>query len=400
MRNPFTPSFGVSPPLLVGRDEILDRFREALEDGPGSPGRATVYTGARGTGKTVMLNAVEDIAREQGWLVIAETATPGFVQRLVEQHLPRLLRDHDPKATKSKMKGVTAPIVGGGATWDTTEAHNSIAGLRNQMTLLLDLLGERDTGLLLTLDEIHHKHRDELRELATTLQHLLREERNVAFVGAGLPAAVSEVLSDDVLTFLRRADRYHLGPVPHGEVAAAIATPITASERSIDSALSRRAAEATAGYPFLIQLVGYNVWRLHPDRAVVSVDDVERGILAAQRRLGSLVLAPSLADLSDVDRTFLLAMAQDDGPSRMSDLAGRLNVDSNYAGQYRLRLLAAELIESAGHGKVTFAMPYLRDYLREHGALEAQRGLGLTLPQVELPPAPPEHLPGGRESGY
>ena len=115
MRNPFTPSLGVSPPLLVGRDEILDRFREALEDGPGSPGRATVYTGARGTGKTVVLNAVEDIAREQGWLVVSETATPGFVQRLVEQHLPNLLRDHDPKATKSKAKEIFCLSIP--ATW-------------------------------------------------------------------------------------------------------------------------------------------------------------------------------------------------------------------------------------------------------------------------------------------
>ena len=59
MQNPFTPSFGVSPPLLIGRDDVLARFGEALEDGPGSPGRATLYTGARGTGRTVLLNAVE-----------------------------------------------------------------------------------------------------------------------------------------------------------------------------------------------------------------------------------------------------------------------------------------------------------------------------------------------------
>jgi len=388
MRNPFTPSFGVSPPLLVGRDDVLDRFREALEDGPGSPGRATVYTGARGTGKTVMLNAVEDIAREAGWLVISETASPGFVQRLVTEHLPTLLSDHDPSATKSKMKGVTAPVVGGSATWDTTDVHTAAAGLRNQMTLLCDLLAKHDTGLLVTLDELHREQPDELRELATTLQHLMREERSVAFVGAGLPAAVSEVLSDDVLTFLRRADRYHLGPVPLTEVAKAIATPIKESRRTISEQLSNRAAAATAGYPFLIQLVGYDVWRLNPKVKDVSAADVETGITAAERRLGSLVVEPSLADLSDVDRTFLLAMAQDDGPSKMIDVARRLNVDGNYASQYRLRLLATELIESVGHGMVDFALPYVRVYLREHGSLDAQRGLSPAPRQANLPPGP------------
>ena len=81
--NPFRPSFGNSPPVLAGRDELIEQFAEALDNGPGAPGRATLYTGARGTGKTVMLNEVADIARQRGWLVIEETASPGVVTRLV-----------------------------------------------------------------------------------------------------------------------------------------------------------------------------------------------------------------------------------------------------------------------------------------------------------------------------
>lgn len=32
-RNPFKPSFGTSPPVLAGRNDILERFTEALEEG-------------------------------------------------------------------------------------------------------------------------------------------------------------------------------------------------------------------------------------------------------------------------------------------------------------------------------------------------------------------------------
>lgn len=39
VRNPFHPSFGVSPPLLGFRDKLTDDFVEALLDGPGSAGR-------------------------------------------------------------------------------------------------------------------------------------------------------------------------------------------------------------------------------------------------------------------------------------------------------------------------------------------------------------------------
>ncbi len=43
---------------------------------------------------------------------------------------------------------------------------------------------------------------------------------------------------------------------------------------------------------------------------------------------------------------------------------------SKYAGQYRLRLIAAELTEPTHHGYVDFAVPYLREYLREHAAAD------------------------------
>jgi hypothetical protein len=68
-------------------------------------------------------------------------------------------------------------------------------------------------------------------------------------------------------------------------------------------------------------------------------------------------------------------MAVDSGPSRMADLAERLQVDKYYASQYRLRLLDSELIAPAGHGHVDFALPYLREYLHEHAASFVGRGL-------------------------
>jgi hypothetical protein len=37
--NPFKPTAGANPPLLVGRDELIDEFAESIEDGPGAPMR-------------------------------------------------------------------------------------------------------------------------------------------------------------------------------------------------------------------------------------------------------------------------------------------------------------------------------------------------------------------------
>lgn len=368
MANPFTASFGVSPPLLVGRDAALDEFVEALEDGPGAAGRATLYTGARGSGKTVMLNAVEDRARERGWLVISETAAPGFVERITGQHLPRLLREFDPQAVGRRLSSVTAPLNVGAVGWETIERHVVKAGLRNQLELLTDLLHQGQTGVLITLDEIHHNQFAELRELAITIQHAFREGREVAFVGAGLASSVSDVVSDDVLTFLRRADRHSLGPVARIDVERGFREPIEAARRTVSEEALAVMVDGAGGYPFMLQLVGTQTWRLHPDDPEITVDDAHQGVARARRRLGALVHEPALANATDTGRDFLRAMAQDGGPSKMADIRARLNVSDNYASQYRLRLIAAELIEPVRHGYVDFTLPYMREHLREHSS--------------------------------
>ena len=50
-------------------------------------------------------------------------------------------------------------------------------------------------------------------------------------------------------------------------------------------------------------------------------------------------------------------------PPKMAEIQQRLGVDVNDASQYRLRLIAAELIQSTRRGYVDFALPYLRQYL-------------------------------------
>jgi hypothetical protein len=221
---------------------------------------------------------------------------------------------------------------------------------------------------LITLDELHHPQIAELREFGTVVQHAFREGRQLAFVGAALPAAIHDVLSDEVLTFMRRADRHHLGVVAEDAVREAIAQPLAERGRAIAPDALHAIVLATQGYPFLIQLVGDQVWRKARGGDQITLDAAHAGIDAARRRLGQLVHEPALADASDIDKSFLLAMARDDGPSRMADLANRLGVTKTYASQYRLRLIALDLIEPAGHGRVDFALPYLRDYLRQHAA--------------------------------
>ncbi|MCU1425907.1 MAG: hypothetical protein JWM51_2198, partial [Microbacteriaceae bacterium] len=348
----------------IGRQPVIESIADSFDEGPGAPGRLTVFTGARGVGKTVMLNEVEEVANSRGWLTIDETATTGLVAR-IEEHLTHLAEAREPRPRR-RITGITLPLRLGAVSTEVTP--DLAVDVRRRLSSLLDELKRSGSGLLLTIDEVHAAARSELREVTTITQHLIREDREFALVMAGLPSAVSSLLSDDVLTFLRRADKQVLSDVPIDEVHDALLATIIANGRTIDEEAGHQAAEATGGYPFLVQLVGYHVWR-STAASHITLTSARDGITAARRRLGSLVHETALNDLSDVDRTFLMAMSPDPGPSRMRDILKRMGgVAPQYGNVYKNRLIDAGMIGSVAHGKVDYSLPYLRDFLREHGA--------------------------------
>src|SRR5690625_7373437 len=72
------------------------------------------------------------------------------------------------------------------------------------------------------------------------------------------------------------------------------------------------------------------------------------------------VHGPALRDLSGRKSDYLYAMLEDEGPSRVSEIARRMDLNVNNQNVHRSRLIHDELIRSAGRGLVEFAMPYLR----------------------------------------
>jgi hypothetical protein len=364
--NPFRPTFGTTPPLLVGRSGLVQAFVDGLEEGPGAAGRAMLLRGARGVGKTVLLNEVEREARERGWLVLSETASDHLVSDLVGDRLPTLLAEHGRRRRTTRMTGVTAPLGIGGATWSTTDREHPQETLRSAVERLLAARSKRRTGLLLTVDELDARFLADLSEVGVLLQHAFREERELAFVGAGLSANLEAVLKAPGLTFLQRASTHTLEAIAAVDVVEGLRVPIEVGGRSITAEALATCAAATSGYAFMLQLVGYETWRQQPARKRITVEDADAGVASARRRLGQLVLEPTLRDLSGTDKAFLVAMAEDDGPSLVGDVADRMGVDANYASQYRRRLLAAQVIRPVGYGVVDFSLPFLREYVREH----------------------------------
>ncbi|WP_236777652.1 hypothetical protein [Arthrobacter crystallopoietes] len=187
----------------------------------------------------------------------------------------------------------------------------------------------------------------------------------MALVFAALPAAISDLLDEGVATFLRRADRIDLHAAAIEEVEAYYREVFAVLDHPINHVLLLKAAEATGGYPFLIQLVGYHLWQVaESTNRPLEAEDVRVAVAAARRRNTRMVIEAALASASPKDLEFLKAMAEDDGPAKTADIGQRLGDARNTVGNYRARLIDTGLIESAGHGLVDFAIPGLREHLR------------------------------------
>ena len=254
---------------MAGREQQVDDFTAALLDGPGAHERISLVTGLRGVGKTVLLNAFEDAARVQSWWVISETATPGFTQRIMDEAF-RLTAQLE-GGRKRKVSGVNiAPV--GGIQLSEDNSYQPGPSLRRALEHFLDLqsqlddqLGQSPVGLLITLDELHHNRKEEVVEFGAIVQHLVRQDRQIAVSMAGIPQSVKPLLANEAggnpVTFLRRANRIDLGLIVDSDVRDALSEPLEQLGLRWDEPALDCAVAACSGYPFLIQLVGQESFR-------------------------------------------------------------------------------------------------------------------------------------------
>jgi hypothetical protein len=204
-----------------------------------------------------------------------------------------------------------------------------------------------------------------MREFATTYQQLVGDGMNVAVAMAGLPAAVSAVLNDEILTFLNKAHKVNLEPVPMADVGAYFIKAFRKLGIKFDADTLDAAAQATDGYPYLFQLMGYNMLKFLEGENKLTMTVVELALANSKRALASDVFLPCLNPLSAEDKRFLKAMAKDgEEASLVADIGERLGVGKTHVQTYRKRLIEADVIHSPSRGMLAYSIPYLGQYLR------------------------------------
>lgn len=359
--NPFKPTAGAEPPVLAGRKKVIDDFTDGLTEGPGAPGRLMRISGPRGSGKTVLLTELGDIAKDKGWVVVDETAGKGLVDRIMERLVRQL-----PEANASMDIDLGFVKAHAGVSSGTGGAN-----IRTVLDEAAGRIGKK--GVLVTVDEVQDADKGEMAAISQAVQHLIREKKDVAFVFAGLTMGVADFINGEAMTFLRRAKAEQLKSIPDDDVAAAFEKTFGDSGMPIAGNALSDAVAATGGYAYMVQLVGYNVWKVarrHFDESpAVTTEDVREGAEMAMGDYVEAVIEPALSRLSKRAMSYLVEMSGSDGPSATGCVAKSLGVPAQSLSSVRASLIAKQVIEpTEARGYVDFAIPWMREYVGDHAA--------------------------------
>lgn len=362
MDNPFKPSFGNRPDKVVGRDEVLDDIAQGLSDQPGSHRRATFVTGQRGTGKTALLLEIEAQAAAGHYVTARSIANESMTDSIIERlQLAGSSIVNDPKRPIS---GFSVGALGFSVGLTFTDEVQQNYGFETKLGMLCDRLADYNKGVLILVDEVRSSSK-EMRLLASAYQNLVGDGRDIAICMAGLPSAISNVLNDDVLTFLNRANKIHLEPLMLPAVKQYYRETLDLCNRSISPASLEKAASVTKGFPYLLQLVGYLLIEETKDGDEITDSLVDIVASDAQEYLARNVFSPTLNALSPKDRDFLSAIAHEGDRASISSVEKRLNITNRYSQQYRKRLIDAGVVASPQRGMLEITVPYLAEYLRD-----------------------------------
>ena len=355
--NPFKPGFGSWPPAFVGRegDELL--FREGLSSGAGGRYHKSLVTGPRGVGKTVLLAAFRDIAEQEGYVTIAVDANDGMIRRICRdlQLVESALADNPGWKMKEVRAGASALFASG--TVELTRDDDGGPTIDDPMVLLKPLMERVQTaviecggaGLVLTVDELHAAKTTELERLGNDLQHV----QSVVFAGAALPTIDDQIFASSGATFFSRLARFALEPLSVGESLSAIKPPFDEAKIEYDELVLTRVVGKTKGYPYLVQLLGYEIWHRLTEGESVSEELLVAAFEVARDQSIFDVLAPTWRQLSPSSKRVLgVIAANGPGPMATADVISALEKSSSWFSVYRARLIKAGVLQAAGRGYV------------------------------------------------
>jgi hypothetical protein len=398
-KNPFKPGAGHMPPYLAGRQVESGEFERLLKQE--TILENLVLTGLRGIGKTVLLEMFKPLAIQAGWLW-AGTDLSESTSINEESLAIRLLTDLSVVTSTMPLYAADFPKFGFSLDSEHIVTTLNFDTLRSFYSRIPGLASDKLKGVLEIVWSVLQKHQkhgiifayDEAQNLADhaekdqyplslildVFQSIQRKDIPFMLALTGLPTLFPKLV--EARTFSERMFRViFLDPLTEEETQAAILTPIANNRCPVKFSLSSVQAiwKITRGYPYFVQYVCreiYDVW----------LQNVEAGqtlqampVNEIMRKLDSDFFAGRWARATDRQRDLLEIVSTIYEPGSEFTVQEVVEATANkdlakpFSGSHVNQLLGAlseaGLVYKNRHGKYSFAVPLLGDFIHRQAAM-------------------------------
>jgi hypothetical protein len=381
-RNPFAPGAGTPPPELAGRGDLLERTAIALHRiRAGRAARSTILYGLRGVGKTVLLATMRDAAEGEGMTVVTIEAPenrslPGTLVPALRAALLRLDRIKQASAGVKRALRALAGFAKLKVKYDDLEVALDFEpepGLADSGDLdadLSDLLvavgeaaRERQTAVVLAIDELQYVPEEQLAALISALHRANQRQLPVTMIAAGLPQLLGQM--GRAKSYAERLFEFvPVGPLDADAASNALCLPIEREDEAIERDAITAIVAETEGYPYFLQEWGKHSWDT-AEASPITVTDVALAARTALAELDASFFRVRFDRLTPAEKRYLRAMATlGPGPHRSGDIADALAVKVSSVAPTRNSLIGKGMLFSPSHGDTAFTVPLFDAFMR------------------------------------
>ncbi len=382
-QNPYAPGAGSPPPELAGRDELIERAAVALDRiRAGRSARSLILHGLRGVGKTVLLNRISLDAEARGIASVRMEASEG--RSLPSLLIPALrstllrfsrggaLKDNVLRGMKA-LAGFTRALKVKYQDIELSIDIESETGLADSSILEMDLsdllstLGktaiERNTAIVLYIDELQYVPKDQLASLIAALHNTAQEQLPVAMIAAGLPQMIGR--TGDAKTYSERLFEFaHIDRLDNSDAHKALTVPAENEGVFYSADAISDILRQTEGYPYFLQEWGKHSWEI-ADNSPIQIEDTRHATVTALAELDASFFRVRFDRLTPLQKNYMRAMAElGPGPHRSGDIANMLNRKITTVAPTRNSLISRGMIYSPSHGDTAFTVPLFHDFMK------------------------------------
>lgn len=385
--NPYTPGAGFMPAFLAGRENLLSDAEKYLDAiCKNYPQQSVVYYGLRGVGKTVLLNAIEEIADNKSILFehieireIKNKNHKGFFEQQIANVCKKFIHTMSVKeAAQDMIKKALGLCKAFNVTYNgqdnsfTASFNEDYANYSSTGDLSLDLtelfvsMGKiaKNTGYAIGffVDEVQYMKSEELEALINAVHRCNQLRFPIIIFGAGLPKITKSM--GEAKSYTERLFKFEkVDALKEEEAIAAIVQPAEDFGVRYEKKALDKIVEITGKYPYFIQEFCSAIWDVARED-IIEEADVKKAIPLFQDRLDQSFFKVRFDRCTPKERTFMYAMVKcGDLPCTISNVAKVMKTQVRSISPIRGQLINKGLIYATGHAEIDFTVPQFDQFL-------------------------------------